>query len=527
MTGCRRLLAGVLTTLALFIFAIQQVQAHPHIWIDARSVVVFNADGDVSAIRHEWTFDQAFSSWSIQGLDTDGDGQISKAEFQSLADENMVGLREYEYYTFAGVGQENVRFSPGPDPHLTYDGARTTLHFTLIPDAPIRVGGLLEIEVSDPEYYASFTFLTDRGVTLENAPDSCVGEVNPPKQIDPAIEQQLFELGPDVTVLPPELKSVAADLANVVIVRCDGIAPRSALEASERLSRGTAAPFGAPPVERGLPVVRTGLLGWIFKQQQTFYGAMTNALGQLRADGNAFWVLSLISFLYGVFHAAGPGHGKVVISSYVLATESELKRGIGLSFASALMQAVTAVVFVLFAALVLNMTSMRLSESANVLVIGSYVLVILLGLWLIARKLFGFGHSHHHHAHNHDHHDHAHHDDHVHMVTPKQMRGGWREVLGVVLAVGLRPCSGALVVLVFALSQGVLAAGIAAVFIMALGTALTVSALAIVAVGAKGAARLFDKGPYAAVAADVLWWLELFGAVLVLAFGVILLMANL
>jgi len=524
LPGCRRLLTGVFTTLVLLFAVTQQVQAHPHIWIDARAVVVFNADGDVSAIKHEWTFDQAFSSWSIQGLDTNGNGQIDPAEFQSLADENMVGLKEYQYYTFAGVGQENVHFTPGPDPRITYDGARTTLHFTLVPDQPIRASGLLEIEVTDPEYYAAFTFLTDRGITLENAPDSCVGEVNPPKEIDPAIEQKLFELGPDVTILPAELKDVAADLANVVTVRCDGIVPRTPLEAAERVSRGGAAPFAAPPMERGLPVVRTGILGWVFKQQQSFYGALTDALGQLKTNGHAFWVLGLLSFFYGVFHAAGPGHGKVVISSYVLATEAELRRGILLSFASSVMQATTAVGFVLIAAIALKMTSMRLSETSNMLVIGSYVLVIVLGLWLIARKLFGFGHGHHDHNHDHGHH---HDDDHVHMVTPKQMRGSAREMIGVVLAVGLRPCSGALVVLVFALSQGVLAAGIAAVFIMAFGTAITVSALAMIAVGAKGATRLFDNGPYAAMAADVLWWLELFGAVLVFVFGVILLMANL
>lgn len=497
--------------------------AHPHIWIDARTSLSFNDAGAVIAITHEWTFDEAFSSWSIQGLDEDGDGEISAAEFEALALQNIAGLSAYEFYTFAGNSFSDVAFSAVPIPQMRYDGARTTLTFSLVPDEPITIGPLFELEVTDPEYYVAFTFLTSRGVTLENAPEACVAEVNAPKPIDPELEDRLFALGPDITELPEDLRGVAADLANVVIVRCDGVEPQSALQATERVARSGSAPFSAPPAEVGLPVMRTGFLGWVNKQQQNFYGALTAALGELRTDSNAFWVLGALSFLYGVFHAAGPGHGKVVITSYMLATETELRRGIALSFASAMLQSVTAVVFVVIAASVLNMTSVRLSETSNFLTIGAYLLVVLLGIWLIVRKVFGLGHHHHHDdKHDHDHKDHAH-----HMVSPAHLKGSWREVFGVVLAVGLRPCSGALVVLVFALSQGLLAAGIAAVFLMGVGTALTVGILASIAAGAKGVVGLFGSGKYAGAARHVFWWLELFGAVLVFGFGLVLLTANL
>ena len=114
----------------------------------------------------------------------------------------------------------------------------------------------------------------------------------------------------------------------------------------------------------------------------------------------------------------------------------------------------------------------------------------------------------------------------MHVVTPQGASGSWREQLGVVLAVGLRPCSGALVVLVFALSQGLLAAGIVAVFLMGAGTAITVAALATLAVTAKGLARRIG-GVDNPVTTAVLWWAELAGAVLVLVFGVLLLIASL
>jgi ABC-type nickel/cobalt efflux system permease component RcnA len=111
------------------------------------------------------------------------------------------------------------------------------------------------------------------------------------------------------------------------------------------------------------------------------------------------------------------------------------------------------------------------------------------------------------------------------VVTANDLKGDWREQLAVVLAVGLRPCSGALIVLVFALSQDLLPAGIAAVFLMGLGTFITVAILASLAVGAKGlAGRL--AGVDTPLAASVLWWLELLAAIGVFAFGVILLLAS-
>ena len=113
-------------------------------------------------------------------------------------------------------------------------------------------------------------------------------------------------------------------------------------------------PFAAPPNEPVIAPGQGGFVGWIGEQQRVFYRAMTGALGALHEDGNAFWILGGLSFLYGVFHAAGPGHGKVVISSYVLASERQLRRGVVLSFLSAMMQAAVAIGFVLVVAAVLG-----------------------------------------------------------------------------------------------------------------------------------------------------------------------------
>jgi ABC-type nickel/cobalt efflux system permease component RcnA len=132
------------------------------------------------------------------------------------------------------------------------------------------------------------------------------------------------------------------------------------------------------------------------------------------------------------------------------------------------------------------------------------------------------GHAHY----GHNHGDDDHHHDHAHVVMPAQTGGGWREQLGVVLAVGMRPCSGALIVLAFALSQGLLAAGIVAVLLMGLGTAITTGTLAALAVGAKGIARRL-AGADNPVTAAILWWVELFAAIAVLVFGLVLVFASL
>ncbi|UJW86835.1 HoxN/HupN/NixA family nickel/cobalt transporter [Devosia sp. SL43] len=555
----RRLAGAVVGLLAFTLPAI----AHPHIFIDAKVTVVFNDAGDVIGLKNEWTFDQAFSVWMVQGLDTNGDRETSSEELQPFADDNMNGLSEYGFYTFAGSGDDLMQFTPVGDQKMVYSGERVTLSYSLKASAPRPVGTSFELGIYDPEYYVAITFADASDVVLENAPPACGVTLEPPKEMSDELQTRLYSLGPDVTELPPDLAAAMRGTQGMIVVRCDGSVPAAphvdatnALDAVNQVAQASPGlPFGGPPPEPGLNLPRTGFFGWLQTQQREFYGSMNAALGSLRQDWTAFWLLGGLSFLYGVFHAAGPGHGKVVISSYVLANETQLRRGVTLSVLSALLQSVVAVVFVLIAAVLLGMTSVAMGDAANWIGIASYAMVALLGLWLIARKIFGWGHSHHHddmaqkarghlhddhdhhghdHAHDHHaHHDHAHHDhaghdhsDHVHIVTPEATSGSLREQLSVVLAVGLRPCSGALVVLVFALSQGLLPAGIAAVFLMGAGTAITVATLATLAVTAKGLARRIG-GVDNPVTGAIVWWVELLGAVAVLVFGVLLVIASL
>lgn len=276
------------------------------------------------------------------------------------------------------------------------------------------------------------------------------------------------------------------------------------------------------------------LLFWIQQQQKEFYRALTGALKLIRSgDGGAFILIGL-SFAYGILHAAGPGHGKAVISSYMLANEVQLRRGIILSFASAALQGFVAVAGI--GSLIFFLREMGLKQVVFVhwMEVGSYAGITLLGLWLLWRKIFGRRHkAHSGHGHHHHHHDHHDHDEvcvdcgHSHAPDPKRLDGDFsmKEAWSAVLAVGLRPCTGAIVVLTFAFLNGLYLAGIASVFAMALGTGITVAIIASLAVGVKHFALRFSGTGL--MSQSVSRTIEIAGAGFVFLIGVTLLAASL
>jgi nickel/cobalt transporter (NicO) family protein len=311
-------------------------------------------------------------------------------------------------------------------------------------------------------------------------------------------------------------------------------------------------PFGGPRPAAEPQV--GGIIGWILAKQSEFYREMSTTIRAAKSDGSAVWTLLAISFAYGIFHAAGPGHGKAVISSYLVANEETARRGIVLSFASAMLQALVAVALVAVLAWLLSSTAKTMCSAEKAIEIVSYALIAAFGARLVWTKGGGFmralqakpepamatahhhshGHDHGHHGHDHHHHDHGRdhvHDEHCghsHGPTPDQLAGpgGWQRGLGAIFAVGLRPCSGAILVLVFALAQGLFWAGIAATFVMGLGTAITVATIAVVAVSAKGLARRLSAGSEGG-GALIMRGIEFGAAGLVLLFGLGLLFGYL
>ncbi len=297
-------------------------------------------------------------------------------------------------------------------------------------------------------------------------------------------------------------------------------------------------PFGVP--EQRLPTASSGWLaqwtGQIAIWQSEFYRQLTTAVRAWKADGwQAWWLLSL-SFAYGVFHALGPGHGKAILSAYVLANRETIRNGAILAFLSALVQALVAIALVGVAAGLLNLTGMMMNKVTAWLELGAYFMLTMLGVWLVYRHVLTpiarqFKRTTHHHDHSHDHdHDHNHDDaccGHSHMPTPEQVSGqlNLRKAWGAIVAIGLRPCSGAILVLVFALSQQFFIAGVAAALAMGLGTGLTVATLAMLSLTAGRMAQAAGGGQQRQWGRVIGATLQGVASMAVLLFGLLLLTA--
>ena len=244
----------------------------------------------------------------------------------------------------------------------------------------------------------------------------------------------------------------------------------------------------------------TEFLFYVQTKQQEFHRELASALRALQGGGMAALIAMItVSFLYGVFHAAGPGHGKAVIGTYLLTHKSALKRGITLSVLASLLQGVMAILLVEGVVLIIGISSRDAISSVPYLEKASFALVGLIGLYLIKRAINLFrkpaAHSHDHH---HDH-EHVGHGDtcdscgHAHGPTAEELtkKASLRDHIAIIFSIGIRPCSGSVLVLVFAEVLGLRLAGILSVLMISVGTAITVSSLAIIAVYFQKAARAF------------------------------------
>jgi ABC-type nickel/cobalt efflux system permease component RcnA len=270
----------------------------------------------------------------------------------------------------------------------------------------------------------------------------------------------------------------------------------------------TSAYAGPSPFGVGLPEAAPtpgGLFGgafvWLAQRQAEFNRALYAALRLIRTDPAALWSLAGLGFVYGVLHAAGPGHGKAVVAAYLVATGETLRRGIALAFISAAVQALTAIILVGVATRLLNLTAVAVTDAAVGLELASGAAITVLGLMLLWRRLrrqppaaacppstapspssrpaLRYRGA---------------------VVGPAEAcaacgaihpaaTGNWRDALAAVLSVGLRPCTGAIIVLTFAFSLQLWWAGVFATCAMALGTGLTVASIATLTVTARGLAE--------------------------------------
>lgn len=194
--------------------------AHPHVFVDAKTEIVFDQSGRMTAVRNIWQFDEAFTQFAIQGLDTNGDGKLSDEELKPLADVNVKSLQEFKFFTYLTVGRDQAKFLPPKEYWLEFHGGRLTLFFTLPMEKPMVPGKHAMLEIFDPEYFVAFTFLKKDPIKLVGAPATCRATYKPPHELDMATMQTLAAIPADQHDLPPDLVQAASVLANHVTVSC-------------------------------------------------------------------------------------------------------------------------------------------------------------------------------------------------------------------------------------------------------------------------------------------------------------------
>ena len=212
-------LALSFAALAALLLAAGEALAHPHVWVTMKSELVYATDGSVTGVRHAWTFDDMFSVFATQGIDSKKKGEFTREELAPLAEVNVTSLKEYDFFTQATANGKKVEFNEPPAGYfLDFDPKDTvlTLHFTLPLKEPVKAKDLT-VEIFDREFFVDFSFAEKDPAKLVGAPAQCKLTVGKPQEMGAAMSQQLSQLGPDQknTSL-----TIGAEFANKLTVKC-------------------------------------------------------------------------------------------------------------------------------------------------------------------------------------------------------------------------------------------------------------------------------------------------------------------
>jgi ABC-type uncharacterized transport system substrate-binding protein len=193
-----------------------QAEAHPHVWITFKSEVVYAPDGKVTGVRQAWTFDDMYSAFATQGLESKQKGVFTREELAELAEVNVTTLKESDYFSFAKANGKKIEFGDAKDYWLEDKDAILTLHFTLPLKSAVKAQNF-ELEVYDPTYFVDFAMPEDKPVTLAGAPAACKVAIGKPQEMTAEVARRLAEIPPGGQI--PE-NSYGAQFANKISVKC-------------------------------------------------------------------------------------------------------------------------------------------------------------------------------------------------------------------------------------------------------------------------------------------------------------------
>ena len=216
--GMNLILRTLATALTGLLLAGGVASAHPHVWVTMKSAVVYGPDGSITGVRHAWTFDDMYSAFAVQGLESKKKGEFTSEELKPLAQVNVESLKEYDFFTFAKDNGKNVTFVDPVDYHLDFDAKDSvlTLHFVLPLKTPLKTKAL-ELDVFDPSYFVDFALAEKDPVSLEQAPAGCRFKLDKPQEMTAEMARKLAEIPPEQQI--PD-NSYGAAFSNKISVKC-------------------------------------------------------------------------------------------------------------------------------------------------------------------------------------------------------------------------------------------------------------------------------------------------------------------
>jgi ABC-type uncharacterized transport system substrate-binding protein len=200
---------------AFLVAASTQAVAHPHVFVTMKSEIVYDADSAVTALRHAWIFDDMFSTYALQGLESKTKGEFTREELAPLAEVNITSLKEYDYFTQGQTDGKKIEFTGATDYWLEFKDSVLTLHFTLPVKSPVK-GKTTNFEIYDPSYFIDFSFVEKDPVSLAGAPGQCKLDIAKPGDTASPQGKRLSES----FFNNPDSSQIGAQYANKIAVKC-------------------------------------------------------------------------------------------------------------------------------------------------------------------------------------------------------------------------------------------------------------------------------------------------------------------
>lgn len=532
------------------------VQAHPHMFFETQVTYVFDAEG-LARIRVQWALDEYSSVLLIDAYDLDKDGILNDEELLKLQEDERAGFQEKKFYSNIKVDGMPLTLPTVTDFTV---GAPVNKPLTYSFTIPLTVKGTSKVtEVSLAQYDQTYfldIFLTEQqpvavqggeafdvkistrtdkqttyygglnpeeSVVSFRAPQpakstKAVDTPSPPKPTTPA---ETTVISPPSAGHPSDTTSspVATPTADIKASASASddkvpISPPTPMPVPQTTVPAASTPVDEPSVEqsptpkRPTSETRKSVLAQINTLQQTLQSRISMLLKEAKTNGTFGPVplLLLLALGYGVVHAAGPGHGKGLTISYVIADGRQLKTALLLGTFMPVMHSLSGMLVVFGVSALLQAGALSALDSVTrPTQLASYGLMILLGGWIAIKSLWAWRHGN---------------------KTEKPSVTGRYGVWGAAVIAGMVPCPGAVFILLFAKSLGVLGLGVLMAIAMMLGMVLAMTSITLLAYGSRRWATTLLRGN-SSWASRIEHSLELFGGLMIITFGALFFLAAL